>query len=153
MLSLPSPREERAFSRLPYQRHIKTRQPTLPELTLREYNTKPPAPPLALKQLLRAAQVTSSCLCKKAEGAVFPFILLVHSVEDGIDNPIHAADIDEADHGPRAASHFHETPLDDIGGAELAPKVTREVEEGEQLGQILLQALHHPRIGLLPGGP
>src|SRR2546422_4343163 len=92
--------------------------------------------------------VTSSCLCKKPEGAVFPFGLLVHSVEDGIDNPIHAADIDEANHGPRAASHFHETPLDDIGGAELAPKVTREVEEGEQLGQILLQALHHPRIGL-----
>src|SRR5438034_11376752 len=87
------------------------------------------------------AGVTSSCLCKKPEGAVFPFGLLVHSVEDGIDNPIHAADIDEADHGPRAASYLDEATLDDVGGAELRPKVTGEVEEGEQLGQVLLQAL------------
>src|SRR3989442_12119548 len=99
------------------------------------------------------SSVTSSCLCKKPEGAVFPFGLLVHSVEDGIDNPIHAADIDEADHGPRAASYLDEATLDDVGGAELRPKVTGEVEEGEQLGQALLQALNHPRIGLFPAGP
>src|SRR5436309_11263584 len=55
MLSPPSPRGERTFSRLADRRHIKTAQPAVPELTLREYNTKPPPPPLALKLLLRAA--------------------------------------------------------------------------------------------------
>jgi len=44
--------------------------------------------------------VTSSCLCKKVEGAFFPFGLLVHAVEDGIDNPVDALDVDEAGHGP-----------------------------------------------------
>src|SRR6266568_6557214 len=95
-------------------------------------------------------KVTSSCLCKKPEGAVFPFGLLVHSVEDGIDNPIHASDVDEADHGPRAASHLDEATLDDVGGAELRPKLTGEVKEGQQLGQVLLQALHHGRIRVSP---
>jgi hypothetical protein len=38
----------------------------------------------------------SSCLCKKAEGAVFP--LLVEAMEDGVDDPLDAELVDEADH-------------------------------------------------------
>jgi hypothetical protein len=38
----------------------------------------------------------SSCLCKKPEGAVFPFVFLVQALEDGLDDPIHAGDVDEA---------------------------------------------------------
>jgi hypothetical protein len=46
----------------------------------------------------------SSCLCKKAEGAVSPLAPLVVAIEDGIDNPVDALDVDEADHGPGAAA-------------------------------------------------
>jgi hypothetical protein len=37
----------------------------------------------------------SSCLCKKLEGAVFPF--QIKSLEDGVDDSIH---VDKAYHGP-----------------------------------------------------
>ena len=40
--------------------------------------------------------VTSSCLCKKAEGAIFP--LLVEAMEDGVDDAFDAEFVDEADH-------------------------------------------------------
>jgi hypothetical protein len=36
----------------------------------------------------------SSCLCKKLEGAVFPF--QIKSLEDGVDDSIH---VDKANHG------------------------------------------------------
>ena len=39
--------------------------------------------------------VTSSRLCKYAEGAVFPF--QVESLEDGVDDSIHGLHINEAD--------------------------------------------------------
>jgi hypothetical protein len=41
----------------------------------------------------------SSCLCKKVEGAIFPF--QVESLEDGVNDAVHAFYVDEADHGPR----------------------------------------------------
>src|SRR5260370_19779325 len=94
--------------------------------------------------------VTSSCLCKKPEGAVFPFVLLIHSVEDGVDDSVYALDVDEADHGSGAASHLHEASLDDIGGAQLSPQVAGKAEEGEQLRQVSLQSLHHRRVGAPP---
>src|SRR5579884_1321314 len=92
----------------------------------------------------------SSCLCKKAEGTVPPFVLLVVTIEDGIDDPVHAGDIHEANHRPSSSAHFHKAALDHVGGAQLAPERPGKVEEGEQLGQILLQPLHHRRVDRLP---
>ena len=76
----------------------------------------------------------SSCLCKKAEGTVPPFVLLVVTIEDGIDDSIHARDVHEADHRPSSSPHFHKAALDHVGGAQLAPEGPGKVEEGEQLG-------------------
>ena len=76
----------------------------------------------------------SSCLCKKAEGTVPPFVLLVVTIEDGIDNSVDARDVHEADHRPSSSPHFHKAALDHVGGAQLAPERPGEVEEGEQLG-------------------
>ena len=59
------------------------------------------------KLLLRAAKnaahyaVMSSCLCKYGEGAGFPF--QVESLEDGVDDAVHALDIHKARHWPGAA--------------------------------------------------
>src|SRR3989442_13870516 len=47
----------------------------------------------------------SSCLCKYGEGAGFPF--QIESLEDGVDDAVHALDIYEADHGPGATAHLH----------------------------------------------
>ncbi len=76
----------------------------------------------------------SSCLCKKAEGTVPPFVFFIVTIEDGIDDSIHAGNVDEAHHRSRAATNFHEASLNDVGGAQLAPERPGEVEEGEQLG-------------------
>jgi hypothetical protein len=59
----------------------------------------------------------SSGLCKKLEGAVFPF--QVESLEDGVNDAVHAGDIDEADDGPSSSANFHETKFDDVAGAHL----------------------------------
>src|SRR4051794_39371614 len=85
---------------------------------------------------LTSRTVTSSRLCKNAEGAVFPF--QVETLEDGVDDSVHGFDVDEADHGPRSSPDFDETALDDIGGTQLAPQVLGEAEEGQQLRQIAL---------------
>ena len=61
----------------------------------------------------------SSRLCKKVEGAVFPF--QVESLEDGVDDSVHACDVDKANHGPGAAAHLDKTALDHVGGAQLPP--------------------------------
>src|SRR5437870_9629569 len=42
-------------------------------------------------------EVTSSCLCKKVEGAGFPF--QVKSLEDGIDDAIHTFYVHKTHHG------------------------------------------------------
>ena len=59
--------------------------------------------------------VTSSCLCKNAEGAGFPF--QGEALEDGVDDAVHALHVDKTDHGPGPAAHLHETALDEVGGA------------------------------------
>ena len=46
----------------------------------------------------------SSCLCKKAEGAIFPS--QVESLEDGVDDAVHGLHVDEADHGAGTAANF-----------------------------------------------
>ena len=48
----------------------------------------------------RLPGVTSSCLCKKSEGAVLP--LLIESLKNGIDDSLHAGHVDKDDHEPRA---------------------------------------------------
>jgi hypothetical protein len=90
----------------------------------------------------------SSCLCKKAEGAVFP--LLVEAMEDGVDDAFDAEFVDEADHGARAAAHFHEAAFDDVGGAQFAPQVLGQLKEGKQVGQILFEFAHHAGVKFAP---
>src|SRR5580765_5683951 len=92
--------------------------------------------------------VMSSRLCKKLEGAVFP--VEDKSLEDGINNPVHAFHVDKADHGPGSASDFHEATLDNVGGPQLTPQMLRKVEEAQQLRQVLLQLANHGGIGLPP---
>src|SRR5579875_2081562 len=70
----------------------------------------------------------SSCLCKKAKDAVPPLMLFVVAIEDGIDNPVDAGGVDEAHHRSRAATNFHEAPLNDVGCAQRTPEVPREIE-------------------------
>src|SRR5271157_6291125 len=60
-------------------------------------------------------KVMSSSLCKQLEGAGFQF--QVESLEDGVDDSVHALHVDEADHGPSSPAHLHEAAFDDVGGA------------------------------------
>ena len=90
----------------------------------------------------------SSGLCKKVECAVFPF--QVKSLEDGVNDSIHALHVDKADHGPGAAPEFHEAALDDVGGAQFAPKMPGETKEGQHLRQVSFQLPNHAGIALLP---
>src|SRR5271165_6615154 len=105
----------------------------------------------AVIQFLHSAgPVMSSCLCKYGEGAGFPF--QVESLEDGVDDAIHALDVHKAHHGPGAPPYFHEAALDHIGRPELAPQVAGKGEEGKQLGQVALQSPHHAAVVLPPAG-
>src|SRR5271157_5788419 len=90
----------------------------------------------------------SSCLCKYGEGAGFPF--QIESLENGVDDAIHALDIHKAHHGPGTPSYFHEAALDHIGGPELAPQVPGKSEEGKQLRQIALQPSYQAAVVLPP---
>ena len=78
----------------------------------------------------------SSCLCKSVEGAVSP--LWVHAVKDREHDSVHALHIDEANHGSGAAPDLDEAPLDHVGGAQLPPQVSGELEEAEQFRQVFL---------------
>jgi len=53
--------------------------------------------------------VTSSCLCKYGEGAGFPS--QVESLEDGVDDAIHAFYVHKTNHGTSPASHGDWSPL------------------------------------------
>jgi hypothetical protein len=77
----------------------------------------------------REPLLMSSCLCKKAEGAIPPFVPLVVSVEDRIDDSVDARDVNEAHHRAGAAANFHKAPLDDVGRAQLSPDVPGKAEE------------------------
>src|ERR1700691_2630639 len=74
-------------------------------------------PPVLQLCQVRSPRVMSSRLCKKVEGAVFPF--QVESLEDGVDDAVDAGHIHETDHGPGSSSHFHEAALDHVGGSHL----------------------------------
>ena len=89
----------------------------------------------------------SSCLCKQAEGSIPP--LFVETVKNGTNDSIHALYVDEADHRSGATAHFHEAPLDHIGGAQLPPQMPAKAEEGQQFGQVLLELSHPGAIGSL----
>lgn len=88
----------------------------------------------------------SSCLCEKAEGTVPPFVLFVVAIEGRTDNSNDALDVDEADHRASSSAQLDKAALDDIGSAQLPPKGPGKVEEGEQLGQVLLQPFHYSRV-------
>ena len=59
------------------------------------------------------------------------FSIQIEFLEDGVDNSIHGLYVDEADHGPSAASDFDETALDEVCGARLAPQILGEAIEGQ----------------------
>src|SRR3989304_433697 len=79
--------------------------------------------------------VMSSCLCKQLEGAVFP--LWIHPVKDREYDAIHALEVDKANHRSSAAPNLHETALDDVGGAQFSPQMSRELEERHSSGRSL----------------
>jgi hypothetical protein len=62
----------------------------------------------------------SSRLCKKLEGAVFPF--QVEPLEDGVNDSIDALHVHEADHGPGSAP--------DLDKAALSPRISQRASEG-----------------------
>src|SRR5271165_1983409 len=80
------------------------------------------------------SRVTSSRLCKYAEGAGFPF--QIESLENGVDDAVQGLHVDEADHGPGSSANFHKAALDDVGGTQFSPQVFGEAEEGQQFGQV-----------------
>jgi len=92
----------------------------------------------------------SSCLCKYGEGAGFPF--QIESLEDGVDDAIHALDIHKAHHRPSPPTHFHETALDNVRRPQLAPQMPGKGKEREQLRQIALQTPHHAAVVWSPAG-
>ena len=72
-------------------------------------------------------EVTSSCLCKKSEGAGFPF--QVKAMEDGINYSIDTLDVYKANHWSGSAPHFDKTTLNDIGSPQLLPQMLWEAEK------------------------
>jgi hypothetical protein len=98
-------------------------------------------------QMPWSSQVMSSCVCEKAKGAILP--LFVKAIKDRKQNAIHARHVHKAHHRPRAAPHFHKAALNHVGRPELPPQATGKAEEREQLGQVVLQLLHHRRINSL----
>jgi hypothetical protein len=63
----------------------------------------------------KKVRVMSSCLCKRLEAAIFPF--QVESLENGVNDSIHALHVHKANHGQGAAPDFHEAALNDVGGS------------------------------------
>src|SRR3990172_6143108 len=104
-------------------------------------------PPISMNQF---DGVMSSCLCKSVEGAVFP--LWIHPVKDREHDAVHALEVDEANHRSGSSPDLDEAALDNVGGAQLFPEVSGEVEEAEQLRQVALQLAHDAGIGLPPAG-
>ena len=93
----------------------------------------------------------SSGVCKKLEGAVFPF--QVEALEDGINDTVYAGYVDKANHRSSSPANFYETTLDEVGGTQLPPQPPGQGEEGQQFGKIALQAPHHGTIVAMPARP
>ena len=79
------------------------------------------------RTLRKSHEVTSSCLCKKSEGAGFPF--QVKAMEDGINYSIDTLDVYKANHWSGSAPHFDKTTLNDIGSPQLLPQMLWEAEK------------------------
>ena len=92
--------------------------------------------------------MTSSCVCKKLEGAIFPF--LVEAVKDGKDDSVNTVNVGEGHHGSSPSPDFDKTAFNDVSGAYGAPDRFGAIKEVQQLRQILPQLTHHARVGLLP---
>jgi hypothetical protein len=65
----------------------------------------------------RRREVMSSGLCKKLEGAIFPF--QVETLEDGVDDSVYTGHVYKAHHGPCPPTDFDETALNHVGGTQL----------------------------------
>ena len=59
--------------------------------------------------------VSSSHLCKQVEGAGSPF--QVAPAKGRVSDSIDTLNLHKADHRSRSSAYFHETELDDVGGA------------------------------------
>ena len=71
--------------------------------------------------------VTSSCLCKKSEGAGFPF--QVKAMEDGVDDSVDTLHVHKADHRTGPPPHFYETTFDNVGSPQLFPQMWWKTEK------------------------
>jgi hypothetical protein len=58
----------------------------------------------------------------------------IHVEEDGIQDALTRGIVLEAVHRPNPSTYFTEDPLNDIGGADLAPVLLWAVKEGKHLG-------------------
>ena len=90
----------------------------------------------------------SSCSCKNVEGVISP--VFIEAVKDRENNPIHALQVDKANHGSRPSPHFDKAALNHVGRPQAAPQRLGKTVEAEQLREVPLQPLHHGRIGVLP---
>src|SRR6516165_4206711 len=90
----------------------------------------------------------SSGLCKNLEGTIFP--LQIETLKDRVDDAVDTGHVNKAHHGSSSASDFHETTLDHVDSTQLPPQPPRQREEGEQFGQVLLQAAHPRTIVATP---
>jgi hypothetical protein len=99
---------------------------------------------------VQLSRVMSSCLCKYGEGAGFPF--QVESLEDGVDDAVHALDIHKAHHRPGAPPNFYEAALDHIGCPQLAPQVAGKGEEGHFVQSLRLENHSIPTVRIAPSG-
>ncbi|MGA2608381.1 MAG: hypothetical protein ABSH01_13115 [Terriglobia bacterium] len=55
-------------------------------------------------------------MSNKPEGAVFPFMVLIQAIEDGINDSVDTRHVDKADHRSSTPAGFHEAALNDIRG-------------------------------------
>ena len=78
------------------------------------------------------------------------FPLLIEPAENRIDDSIHAFHVRKHDHGSCSSADFNEATFDRVGGQQLPPQVSREVQEVQQFRQIALQLTDHRRVALLP---
>ena len=64
------------------------------------------------------------------------FPVVVETAENRINDPVHACDVGEDDHGPGAPTDLEEAELDNIDSAQLSPQVRRKRKEVQQFRQV-----------------
>jgi hypothetical protein len=97
--------------------------------------------------------MSQAACVKKAERGVPPFVLLAVTIEDRIDDPIHAVDIHEANHRSRPAGNLDKATLHHVGGLQAAPKMLGKTVEAKQFRLIAFPPLQPGRIQIPPASP